>query len=41
MFERLRQLYLAERLDESGLAAAVTRGWITQDEADIILSSPE
>ncbi len=41
MFERLRRLYAAGRLDETGLTAAVARGWITQDEADQILSEVE
>ncbi len=41
MFERLRRLYAAGRLDETGLMAAVTRGWITQDDADLILSEVE
>lgn len=41
MFERLRRLYAAGRLDETGLTAAVARGWITQAEADLILSEVE
>ena len=41
MFERLRALYRAGRLDESGLITAVARGWITQDDADMILGEPE
>ena len=36
MFERLKRLYLAGSLTDSGLANAVTRGWITSEqEAEI------
>lgn len=41
MFERLRTLYRAGRLDEAGLIAAVSRGWITQADADTILGESE
>lgn len=41
MFERLRTLYRSGRLDESGLATAILRGWITADDADRILSEVE
>lgn len=36
MRERLAALYAAGRLSDDGLAAAVARGWITEDEADNI-----
>ncbi len=32
MFDRLKRLYDAGRLSDDGLAAAVTRGWITEDQ---------
>ena len=41
MFERLRALYAAGKLDDAGLAGAVARGWITQAEADVILGGEE
>ena len=36
MFERLKTLHDAGRLTATQLATAVTRGWITQDQADEI-----
>lgn len=36
MFERLQSLYLAGRIGRAQLATAVTRGWITADQADEI-----
>ncbi len=36
MFDRLKALYDTGRLTDAQLAAAVTRGWITQDQADQI-----
>lgn len=33
MFERLKGLYLTGRLDDAGLDNAVTRGWITDQQA--------
>lgn len=33
MYERLRALYHAGRLDDAGLDAAVTRGWISVEQA--------
>lgn len=32
MFERLNRLYKAGRLTAEALAAAVARGWITEDQ---------
>lgn len=39
MFERLKALHAAGRLTPAQLAAAVTRGWITQDQADEIVGA--
>ncbi len=36
MYDRLRSLYLSGRLDDAGLDAAVTRGWITAEQAETI-----
>lgn len=37
MYNRLKKLYLAGRLNDTGLENAVTRGWITEDQkAEII-----
>ena len=37
MYKRLKKLYLAGRLNDTGLENAVTRGWITEDQkAEII-----
>ncbi len=36
MYDRLRQLYQQGRLTDAGLATAVSRGWITQEQADAI-----
>lgn len=41
MFERLRTLYRTGRIDEAGLITAVARGWLTQNDADMILGAPE
>lgn len=41
MFERLQALYRAGRLDDAGLQSAVSRAWITQAQADQILSGEE
>ena len=37
MFDRLKTLYDAGRITGDGIANAVTRGWITQVQADDIL----
>ena len=37
MYERLETLYNEGRLNESGLANAVTKLWITQEEYDQIV----
>lgn len=36
MYDRLRSLYLDGRLDDAGLNNAVSKGWITQAQADQI-----
>jgi hypothetical protein len=36
MYDRLHGLYLDGRLDDAGLDNAVTKGWITADQADQI-----
>ncbi|WP_084705431.1 XkdX family protein [Leucobacter chironomi] len=40
MFDRLRKLYQLGKLDVDGLAAAVQRGWITEDQAHEIVNPP-
>lgn len=39
MKDRLKTLYINGVLTEVGIAAAVTKKWITQEEADEILAS--
>ena len=34
MLQRLIALYDSGRIDAAGIAAAVARGWITQEQAD-------
>jgi hypothetical protein len=36
MYEYLKRLYLAGSLSDAGLQNAVTKGWITQAQADQI-----
>lgn len=36
MYERLHFLYLSGQLTDAGLQNAVTKGWITQEQADQI-----
>ena len=38
MFEYLKRLYNAGRLDEQGLQKALDRSWITQEEFDSIIN---
>lgn len=38
MFERIRRLYQAGRLGETGLREAVRRGWISREQAEEIRS---
>ena len=38
MYATVRRLYMAEKIDESGLDNAIKRGWITDKEkADIMV----
>lgn len=39
MYNRLKRLYLAGQLSDAGLANAVKRGWITQEQMDEIIAS--
>lgn len=42
MYNRLKKLHLAGRLNDVGLKNAVTRGWITEDQkAEIIEAKKE
>lgn len=42
MYNRLKKLYIAGRLNDTGLEKAVTRGWITEDQkAEIIEAKKE
>ena len=38
MFERLKRLYNAGKLDETAIRNAVTKGWLTEAQAEEILS---
>lgn len=39
MLERLKRLYLDGKLTDAGLSNAVTKGWITEDQKQEIISS--
>jgi hypothetical protein len=39
MFDRLLHLWVAGRLTDDGLDRAVVRGWITDQQADVIRSA--
>ena len=41
MFERLKRLYNAGKLDETAIRAAVAKGWLTEAQADEILNPKE
>ena len=41
MFERLKRLYTEGKLDEAAIRNAVTKGWITEEQATEILTPPE
>lgn len=41
MFERLKRLYTEGKLDEAAIRNAVTKGWITEEQAVEILAPPE
>lgn len=38
MYERIKKLYIERRLNAEGVQNAVVKGWITQEQADEILS---
>ena len=38
MFERLKRLYAEGKINETGINNAVTKGWITQAQADEIIN---
>jgi uncharacterized XkdX family phage protein len=38
MYERIKRLYLAGRLDADGVRNAVTKGWITAEQAEEIIA---
>lgn len=39
MFERLKRLYESKKLTATGLANAVIKGWITEEQRKEILSA--
>ena len=39
MFERLLKLYLEERITIQDLDAAVEKGWITEEQKELIIGS--
>lgn len=41
MFERLKRLYNAGKLDDAAIYNAVAKGWITQEQAEQIISQEE
>lgn len=41
MYDYLRRLYLSGALSDAGLQNAVTKGWITQEQADQIRADKE
>lgn len=41
MFERLKRLYNSGLLDEAAIRNAVTKGWLTEEQANEILKPPE
>lgn len=41
MFERLKRLYGAGRIDTAAMARAVALGWITEDQAAEITGAAE
>lgn len=41
MFERLKRLYDTGKLNEQGILNAVTKGWITAEQAEEILTPAE
>lgn len=41
MYETIKRLYLAGRLSDAGLANAMEKGWITQEQADALTAPAE
>lgn len=41
MFERLKRLYNEGKLDEAAIRTAVTKGWLTEEQAQEILKPPD
>ncbi len=41
MFERIKRLYDAGKLDAAGVWNAVAKGWITQEQAQLILNGDD
>lgn len=41
MFEFLRNMWIMRRVDEAKIAEQVTKGRITQEQADEILNTPQ
>ena len=41
MFERLKRLYAEGKIDESAIRNAVAKGWLTEEQANEILNSPD
>ena len=39
MFERLKRLYIAGKLTNTGLSNAVIKGWITEDQKQKIIAA--
>lgn len=39
MFERIKRLYEEGRIDAAGVWRAVDKGWITREEAELILNN--
>ena len=41
MFERLKRLFNEGKIDEAGIRNAITKGWLTEEQANEILKPPE
>jgi len=41
MYEVVKRLYQAGKLTDKGIQAAILRGWITQEQADVLLEKQE
>lgn len=38
MYEKLKKLYEAGKIDENGIRNAVAKGWITEEQAEEIIN---